>query len=477
MATKLNILIVDDEPRVRDEIEEFLLSKKYRVFKAGLPSEAFTVLKDNEISIMILDIKLPEISGLDVLSKVKQDFPDLEVIMISGHGDMDTVIQAMRLGATDYFPKPFRLLDIHSAIMRTQRFIDLNEKLKLANNAVDILSQKLLKNIGSQLIGDGESMRKMVEMMNRVAQTDNTSVLILGESGTGKELVAHGIHYLSHRSQKSFYSVNCSAIPETLFESEFFGHKKGAFTGAVEDKLGWFEIADNGTLFLDEISDMPLNQQAKLLRVLEERRVSKLGSKQSKHVDVRVIAASNANLESMAEQNKFRLDLFHRLSIFVINIPPLRERVEDIPLLFNHYVNHYAQQMGKKITKVDTQVIELLKRHRFPGNVRELRNIVERSVIMCEGKEILTEHVTFKGKDSLTQDKSAIELPKSQEEQNEIQSHSNGHAQVDFDMDNNEKMLIQKALQAYDNNKAKAADALNITWQSLNRRMKKYGIE
>lgn len=477
MATKLNILIVDDEPRVRDEIEEFLLSKKYRVFKAGLPSEAFTVLKNNEISIMILDIKLPEMSGLDVLSKVKEDFPDMEVIMISGHGDMDTVIQAMRLGATDYFPKPFRLLDIHSAILRTQRFIDLNEKLKSAKNAVDVLSQKLLKNIGSQLIGDGAAMTKMVEMMNRVAQTDNTSVLILGESGTGKELVAHGIHYLSHRSHQSFYSVNCSAIPETLFESEFFGHKKGAFTGAVEDKMGWFEIADNGTLFLDEISDMPLNQQAKLLRVLEERRVSKLGSKQSKHVDVRVIAASNANLELMAEQNKFRLDLFHRLSIFVIDIPSLRNRVEDIPLLFDHYVKHYAQQMGKKITKIDGQVIELLKRHHFPGNVRELRNIVERAVIMCEGKEMLTEHVTFKGKANLITDKSVVEQPKSIEVLNGVQSEGKVGVKVDFDMENNEKLLIEKALQAYDNNKAKAADALNITWQSLNRRMKKYEIE
>lgn len=476
MGSKLNILIVDDEPRVRDEIEEFLLNKKYHVLKAGTPSEAFKCLIENQVSIMILDIKLPEMSGLDVLAKVKNDHPDLEVIMISGHGDMDTVIQAMRNGATDYFPKPFRLLDIHTAITRTQRFLDLNQKLKSANSAVETLSKKLLKNLGSQLIGDGAAMKRMVEMMTKVAQADSTSVLILGESGTGKELVANGIHYLSRRAQKSFYSVNCSAIPETLFESEFFGHKKGSFTGAVEDKMGWFEIADNGTLFLDEISDMPINQQAKLLRVLEERKVSKLGSKQSKQVDVRVIAASNNDLEALAEQNKFRLDLFHRLSIFVIEIPPLRSRVEDIPLLLDHYVKYYANQMGKKILKIDKKVVEVLKQHHFPGNVRELRNIVERAVIMCEGKDLLLEHVTFKGKTEID-DTASVIVTKSKGPETKQASDEEAVNEVNFDMEYNAKILILNALKACDNNKAKAAEVLNITWQSLNRRMKKYGLE
>jgi len=475
MTITLNILIVDDEPRVQDEIEEFLLSKKYKVFKAGAPSEAFNVLSKHPMNIVILDVKLPEMSGLEVLSRIKTEYPDMEVIMISGHGDMETVIQAMRNGATDYFPKPFRLLDIHGAITRTQRFIELNEKLKSATSSLDLLSRKLLQNIGSQLIRGGESMQRLLELMNKVAQTDNTSVLILGESGTGKELVAHGIHYLSKRVAESFYSVNCSAIPETLFESEFFGHKKGAFTGAVEDKMGWFEIAHKGTLFLDEISDMPLNQQAKLLRVLEERKVSKLGSKQSKHVDVRVIAASNTNLEALAEENKFRLDLFHRLSIFVIEIPPLRKRVEDIPLLLQHYVKHYASRMGKKIQKIAPDVIDMLKQHQFPGNVRELKNIVERSVIMCEGNEICMEHVSYKGKpDAMTKSetKSNQDIPKTTvdvpEDESQIQN---------FDLEYNEKLLITKALKASDNNKAKAAIIMNITWQSLNRRMKKYGLE
>jgi DNA-binding NtrC family response regulator len=399
--------------------------------------------------------------------------------MISGHGDMDTVIQAMRLGATDYFPKPFRLIDINNAILRTHRFLELSDRLKEANSSVDILSRKLLENIGSQLIGNSDAMKHLISMMTKVSQTDNTSVLILGESGTGKELVAHGVHYLSRRMQQPFYSVNCSAIPETLFESEFFGHKKGAFTGAFEDKSGWFEIADHGTLFLDEISDMPINQQAKLLRVLEERKVSKLGSKQSKKVDVRVIAASNNNLELMAEQNKFRLDLFHRLSIFIIEIPPLRERVEDIPVLVDHYARLYAKDMGKSISHIDTEVFNIMKNHPFPGNVRELKNIVERAVIMCEGNKLQPEHFTFRGKSplgnkSMHDGKNGFSRENSTDQFNEKNEESVVNA---GDLEEGIKQLIQNALKACDNNKARAAEMLNITWQSLDRRMKKFGLE
>jgi DNA-binding NtrC family response regulator len=307
MESKLSVLIVDDEARVVEEIKEFLKRKKYQVFSASTPSQAFAQIEKQVIDIVILDVRLPEMSGLEVLEKIKAQNQYIEVIMISGHGDMNTVIEAMRRGATDYFAKPFRLVDIQNAITRTQRFIDLNRKLKVMETGLDRLSKQLLENIGSQLLGKSKAMKHLTAMMAKVAHTDDTSVLILGESGTGKELVAHGIHYLSDRNKKTFYSVNCSAIPESLFESEFFGHKKGAFTGATEDKKGWFEIADGGTLFLDEISDMPLGQQAKLLRVLEERKVSKVGSRETVTVDVRVIAASNKNLEELTEKNKFRL--------------------------------------------------------------------------------------------------------------------------------------------------------------------------
>ncbi len=466
MTKKINILIVDDEPRVVDEIEEFLTAKKFIVFKAGKPSIAFELLRLHPINIVILDIKLPEMNGLDVLVQIKSKYPEIEVIMISGHGDIDTVIQALRNGATDYFAKPFRLFDINNAITRTQKYLELNKKLKTAQQNVYELSNKILNSIGTQLLGKSKVMKHLISMMNKVAKSDNTSVLILGESGTGKELVANGIHQLSNRSNNMFYSVNCSAIPESLFESEFFGHKKGSFTGAFEDKSGWFEIADNGTLFLDEISDMPLGQQAKLLRVLEERQVSKVGSRNIKHVDVRVITASNTKLEYLAMEKKFRQDLFHRLSVFVINIPPLRDRKEDIPLLFDYYLKQYSSQMEKNIRSSNPGIINMLTDYDFPGNIRELKNIIERAVIMCDGDTILPEHISF----------SIGASPKSNYKDTEGENGSQDDPN-NLDLELHEKKLIQNALVRANNNKSKAATLLNVTWQALDRRMKKYGLD
>jgi len=458
----LSILVVDDEQRVLDEIKEFLQNRDYTVFTANSGSEAFKKLEKKSIDIVILDIKLPKISGLDVLKRIKEDHPEIEVIMISGHGDMETVIHAMRQGAIDYFPKPFRLIDINNSILRTQRFVDLNKKLKTAQTSVDLLSKKMREDINGRLIGQSSAIKNLKRMMAKVAATDDTSVLILGESGTGKELVAQGIHNLSNRSKNPFYSVNCSAIPESLFESEFFGHKKGSFTGAFEDKMGWFETANTGTLFLDEISDMPLLQQAKLLRVLEERKVSKIGSSKVIDVDVRVIAASNKKLEDMANENKFRLDLFHRLSIFVIEIPPLRERVEDIPVLMNYFLNHFTQKMNKGISKIDEKVFEIIKGNPIPGNVRQLRNCMERAVIMCEGDILLPEHFKMETDIYATSGNGA--------------PNKNESFEI-LDLEENERKLIQIALKKANSNKSKAANLLNISWQSLDRRMKKFGLE
>jgi len=469
MNNKMSILVVDDEQRFVDEIEEFLKNKKFKVFSASHPFKALELVKAHAPDIAILDIRLPGMNGLDLLREIKKIKPLTEVIMISGHGDMNTVIEAMRKGAVDYFAKPFRLADVYKAIIRTQRFIQINSELKAVKSNMDILSKKLLDNIGVRIVGNSDGTREMIRMMTKVAQTPNTSVLILGESGTGKELVAHGIHYLSERSSKMFYSVNCSAIPETLFESEFFGHKKGAFTGADTDKEGWFEIADGGTLFLDEISDMPLMQQAKLLRILEERKVSKIGSRQSKHVDVRVIVASNTDLEKLADENKFRPDLFHRLNIFVINIPALRTRKEDIPSLCDYYLKMYARQFGKSPLVMNKEAKKKMLTYAFPGNVRELRNIIERAVILCEGTELLPYHMRLShsqknGKDGLAVSENS-NMP------------SDASSDVGFDLEENERRLIQAALNRSDNNKSKAASLLNITWQTLDRRMKKYNME
>ncbi len=454
----LKVLILDDEQRVRDEVEEFLLDNKFTVFKAELPSVAFKILEEEVIDIAILDIKLPQMDGISVLKKVKEEYPEIEVIMISGHGDMQSVIEAMRLGATDYFQKPFRLLEINNAIERTKRFIKLNHKIKDFESSLSLLSKELHDKIGHRLLGKSKAIKDIVNLMTKVAKSYDTSVLVTGESGTGKELIARGIHYLSARNKHYFHSVNCSAIPETLFESEFFGHKKGSFTGATEDKPGWFEISNKGTLFMDEISDMPINQQAKLLRVLEEKSVSKVGSRQSIDVDVRVVAASNRNLEEMSENQKFRLDLYHRLSSFIIHIPPLRERREDIPVLLNHFIKEYSDKMAQPIKYVDPNIEKELIKYNFPGNIRELKNMVERALIICDGDELLLDHFQYNQKNISNE-----VLPSTDENQS-------------MDLEQTEKNMILKALEQSGGNKSKAASLLNITWQSLDRRMKKYDI-
>jgi DNA-binding NtrC family response regulator len=455
---QLSILVLDDETRMQDEIEEFLNGREYVVYKAGLPSEAFEIIEKIHIDIFILDIKLPEMDGIEVLKRVKSRYPDMEIIMISGHGDMNTVIESMRYGAFEYFQKPFRLTKINHAIERTRRYIALNEKLKNSEHKFDLLSQEIQSVFGHDLIGKSSSMKKVVDLMSKVAASNSTSVLITGESGTGKELVARGIHLLSQRNKQLFYSVNCSAIPETLFESEFFGHKKGAFTDAREDKEGWFEIANKGTLFLDEIGDMPLTQQAKLLRVLEDRKVSKVGSREEIPVDVRVITASNRDLYELSKIKKFRPDLYHRLSTFVIEIPPLRERRDDIPPLLEYYIYYYAEQLGKIIEKIDPEITQKLIEYDFPGNVRELRNMIERAIILCDKKTIGWDNFRYS-------------LPVGEED-----TESTLLKEDDLDLEKIEKKVILKALERAGNNKTKAAELLNITWQSLNRRMEKYRI-
>ena len=455
---KIKILVVDDELRVRDEIAEFLLENKYQVFKAGLPSEAFEILKKNDIDLVILDIKLPEMDGLSALKIIKETYPNIEVIMISGHGDMGSVIEAMRKDAADFFPKPFRLLDINLAIQRTTRYINLNIKYQELEKNYSLISKEIQKNIGHQLIGKSKAMKHVISMMTKVANVENTTVLITGESGTGKELVARGIHYLSSRNKQFFHSVNCSAIPETLFESEFFGHKKGSFTGAIENKPGWFEIANKGTLFLDEIGDMPLSQQAKLLRVLEERKVSRVGSHDKIDVNVRVITASNQELKNMSQEKEFRLDLYHRIGSFIIDLPPLRERQEDIPLLIDYFIKYYTESLKKSIHKIDPAINKELSNYAFPGNIRELRNMVERALILSENGFLKLDDFQLGSTEILDS------------------NVATGTAIDTWDLELSERSLIKRALEQSNNNKSKAAELLNISWQSLDRRMKKFEI-
>ena len=455
----LNILVLDDEKVFRDEITEFLENDSFHVFSAEKPSEAFGILENNEIDVMILDLRLPEMDGIQVLQKVRQSWPDIEVIMITGHGDMEAVIQAMRNGAVEFFPKPFRLLDMKAAIQRTKRFINLNHRLKEIKQSYNFLSKELRENVGYEIIGSSKAIRQVVELMSRVAKADSTSVLITGESGTGKELVARGIHFLSNRNNAYFHAVNCSAIPDTLFESEFFGHKKGSFTGATEDKEGWFEIAHGGTLFLDEVVQIQTNLQSKLLRVLEERKIRRIGAANDIPVDVRIVAATNQNIKKFLEEGKLRNDLYFRLNSFEINIPPLRERREDIPELLNYYVKILSTKLNRKVKGFESNLIRRLQSYDFPGNVRELRNMVERAIILSDNETLSIKDFAFMG----ISDMEELFLP---EPEHEI-----------FDLDEIEKRVILKALERSGYKKTEAAQLLNITRQALDRRLEKYDID
>ncbi|HRY99421.1 MAG TPA: sigma-54 dependent transcriptional regulator, partial [Bacteroidales bacterium] len=352
---------------------------------------------------------------------------------------------------------PFRLAEVQNAIERTRRFIELQHRVEELKQGFTLVSAELQERIGHAMVGESHSMRVVADMMRKVAQTEDTSVLITGESGTGKEVVARGIHHLSARKEHYFHSVNCSAIPKDLFESEFFGHTRGAFTGATEAKAGWFEIADQGTLFLDEIVDMDPGLQSKFLRILEAKQVTRVGSTNEKNVDVRIIAATNQDIQQMVKNGRFRIDLFHRLNTFHIHIPPLRDRKEDIPSLFDHFLGLLSAKSRQRPLGVDEKVYEQLLQYDFPGNVRELKNMTERALILAGDGRILPTHLMMPG--SAPHVRIALASP-----------------EETYDLEVMERRLIIKALHQSQQNKSRAARLLNISWQALDRKLKKFGI-
>ncbi len=446
---KQTILILDDEEGFRNELKEFLEDRFYKIFTSGLPSDAFKIMNQNRIDIAILDIRLPEMDGLSVLQKIKQKYPDTETIMMTGFGEMNDAVKALRLGASDFFNKPFKLSEIEKAINRVSRYLTVSQEIKNNNSSNG-------KEI--QIVGKSSVIEDIIEQISKVAKSDDATVLITGESGTGKELVAKAIHKLSHRKKNRFVAVNCSSIPEELFENEFFGHKKGSFTDAKDDQSGLFEAAHNGTLFLDEIGDLKNSLQSKFLRVIEEKKISRLGTHKEQNVDVRIIAATNHNLKSMVKEKLFRADLYHRLNIFSIDIPPLRERIEDIPLLVEHFIKEVSKKAGKNITKIDSGVFKKIKSYNFPGNVRELKNMIERAVILSDS-EVLGEDcfVSF----AFLWD-------------NKTQEYDNNSEVLDLAVI--EKNHIIKVLEKTKHNKTEAARFLNISRQALDRKIEKYNV-
>lgn len=458
---RIKVLILDDEEGIRQEIGEFLRETGFTVHEAEDPGSAFEILQNHPIDIAILDIRLPQMSGLQVLSEFKKISPHMEVIMISGHGDMDSVIQALRNGACDYLKKPFHLEDLQVSIQKTKRYVTIHNLLVQKRESFTKDLPEIWKKVGTPFIFGSSVMEKLYDDMLRVAVADSTTVLISGESGTGKEIVARGIHLFSSRKEKAFVTVNCSSVPDELFESEFFGYKKGAFTGANQDKPGWFEAANHGTLFLDEIGDMKLSLQAKLLRVMDDQQVNRLGTTNLIKVDVRVVAATNHNLAKMVAEKRFRQDLYHRLNAFTIQIPPLRERRDDIPLLLDYFIKYYCEKLDKSVTRVQKSLMKALDHYDFPGNVRELRHMVERAVILCDGPELTLDHF-----DHL--------LDKLKESGHYSVAPGNP---IGIDIQQYEREAIEKALRECSHNKSRAARMLGLSRQALDRRMEKFGIK
>ena len=367
------ILIIDDEAPIRRVLRDILENESYQVEDAATGMDALQLIKDQDYDAVFCDIKMPEMDGIETLEAIRKE-SDVPVIMLSGHGTIETAVEAIKKGAFDFIPKPPDL---------NRLLITLRNALEKKNLTTENKVLKKAVKLQSQMIGESEPMLAVKDMIEKVAPT-NARVLITGENGTGKELVARQLHEFSPRNRSPFIEVNCAAIPSELIESQLFGHEKGAFTSAIKQRKGDFELADGGTLFLDEIGDMSLSAQAKVLRALQENKITRVGGEKEIPVDVRILAATNKNLKAEIEKGNFREDLYHRLSVIVIQVPPLRKRKDDIPLLVESFAATIAQNMGKATPTFSPEAVEALKDFQWTGNIRELHNIVERLIILCE---------------------------------------------------------------------------------------------
>jgi two-component system response regulator HydG len=451
-----NILVVDDDPGHRITLKTVLKSWNYRVSEAGDGQAAVSIVKDFPCDLILMDVRMAVMNGIDALKQIKAYNPSIPVVIMTAYSSVESAVEAMKAGAYDYLTKPLDFDELKLTIERAMEHTQLKDENR------DLKAQLKNRAQARQIIGTSSPMRQLLEMVVTVAPSEAT-ILITGESGTGKELIARAIHANSGRSSAPMVTVNCAALTESLLESELFGHEKGAFTGAERRREGWFVRADKGTLFLDEVGEMSMAMQVKLLRVLQEGEIQRVGGETPIYVDVRIIAATNMDLHGMAENGKFREDLFYRLNVVHLHVPSLKERADDIPLLAQHFLNRYAERNRKKIKGFNPQAMHRLLKYPWPGNVRELENAVERAVILSPGHYISEKDLPL-----------SIMRPGNGDVDTQPSERSE---EIDGSLDDIERAAIEKALSKTNGNKSEAARLLGINRRTLYNKLSKYGLE
>ncbi len=458
LKDRRSILVVDDEEGIRYGLEKLFKREGYRVFLAGSFNESVTIVQENKIDIALLDIRLKgHRDGIELLRELKYAEPEIVVLIITGHGSIDSSVNAMKEGASDYILKP---IDNDKLLATVRR----NFEIKALRSENTYLKRALLNSVFTyDFITDNPKVKEVLKVADKIKNTPAT-VLITGESGTGKEVLARYIHFTSIRREGNFVGINCAALSDTLLLSELFGHEKGSFTGAIDQKIGKFELADSGTLFMDEIGDMSLDVQSKLLRVLEERSFERVGGIKKIQVDVRVIAATNKDMKALIKSGQFRQDLYYRLNVISCYLPPLRERQEDIPLLVDHFLNQYNQRYNKSVISIDTGLLERLNNYNWPGNVRELQNMINQAVLLSEGKEIFS----FNFQDGIILER--------RESMKIVGQGKSLKTAIEEIVSYHEKQMIAKVLMDNKQNRTRTAHDLEITRKTLARKIDKYDL-
>jgi two-component system, NtrC family, response regulator AtoC len=450
------ILVADDDSSIRSLLKQLLSDEGYAVVEATTGTEVVEKVKDTNPDLVIMDVRMPELDGIEALSKLKVSSPKTSVLIMTAFGSSNNAIRAMELGAFDYITKPFELDKISHTVKRVIEYRDLTSEVQVLRDEISSLVQT------ERIVGNSSPMQEVYKTIGKVAKSDAT-VLVTGESGTGKELVAEALHYNSNRRSGPLVKVSCAALPETLLEAELFGHEKGSFTGAMTQRRGRFELADKGTIFLDEIGEMSLPMQTKLLRVLQERKIERVGSSLAIKVDIRIVVATNKDLAKQVEQQKFRDDLFYRLNVINIHMPPLRERKEDIPALVEHFLAKHRYSATAQPAAISEEALKRLIEYDWPGNVRELENVVERAVVLSRGQIITSRELPFGDHDA-----------EHDEEGEEVSVEKSFFKKS---VSQFEKDLIMKALRDANGNRSKAAEMLGIYRRLLYAKIKEYGLE